>query len=60
LPHVTIGDRFRLITLEGLALAGVTWTPGQKIQIAMGSAFVARTYTPIEWDAAAGRTRILG
>lgn len=26
----------------------------------MGSAFVARTYTPIEWDDAAGRTRILG
>jgi NADPH-dependent ferric siderophore reductase len=53
-------DRFRLITLEGSALKGVAWTPGQKIQIAMGSAFVARTYTPIEWDAAAGRTRILG
>jgi len=56
----TIADRFRLITLEGSALAGVAWTPGQKIQIAMGSAFVARTYTPIEWDPVAGRTRILG
>ena len=56
----TIADRFRLITLEGPALAGIAWTPGQKIQIAMGSAFVARTYTPIEWDPVAGRTRILG
>ncbi|MFE0753018.1 siderophore-interacting protein [Inquilinus sp. NPDC058860] len=56
----TIADRFRLITLDGPALAGVAWKPGQKIQIAMGSAFVARTYTPIEWDAVAGRTRILG
>jgi NADPH-dependent ferric siderophore reductase len=56
----TIADRFRLITLEGLALAGVVWTPGQKIQIAMGSAFVTRTYTPIEWNPVAGRTRILG
>ncbi len=26
----------------------------------MGPAFVARTYTPIEWDAIAGGTRILG
>ncbi len=51
---------FRLITLEGAALQGAAWTPGQKIQIAMGSAFVARTYTPVEWDAVAGRTRILG
>lgn len=56
----TIADRFRLITLEGPALAGIAWTPGQKIQIAMGSAFVARTYTPIEWDPVAGRTRVLG
>ena len=56
----TIGDNFRLITLEGPALAGVAWTPGQKIQIAMGSAFVTRTYTPIEWDAVAGRISILG
>lgn len=53
-------EHFRLITLEGPALEGVSWSPGQKIQIAMGSAFVARTYTPIDWDASAGRTRILG
>ena len=56
----TIADRFRLITLEGPALKACAWMPGHKIQIAMGSAFVARTYTPIEWDAVAGRTRILG
>jgi NADPH-dependent ferric siderophore reductase len=56
----TIASRSRLITLEGTALAGITWAPGQKIQIAMGSAFVARTYTPIDWDPVAGRTRILG
>lgn len=55
-----VADRFRLVTLEGEALRGVTWTPGQKVQIAMGSAFVARTYTPIDWDAATGRTRLLG
>lgn len=55
-----IAEGFRLIVLEGPALKAATWTPGQKIQIAMGSAFVARTYTPIDWDAAAGRTRLVG
>lgn len=55
-----LADRFKLITLEGPALAGVAWSPGQKIQIAMGSAFTARTYTPLEWNAAAGRACILG
>jgi NADPH-dependent ferric siderophore reductase len=55
-----VGGGFRLITLEGPALRGAEWTPGHKIQIAMGSTFATRTYTPLEWDAAAGRTRILG
>jgi NADPH-dependent ferric siderophore reductase len=55
-----VADRFRLVTLEGAALEGIAWTPGQKIQIAIGSAFVARTYTPVDWDAATGRTCILG
>ncbi|MDT2021728.1 siderophore-interacting protein [Methylocella sp. CPCC 101449] len=54
-----LSDRFALITLEGKALQDVTWVPGQKIQIAMGSAFVARTYTPMDWNTVAGRTRIL-
>ena len=55
-----VSDRFRLVTLEGPPLKGVSWTPGQKVQIAMGSAFMARTYTPLDWDAAVGSTRILG
>lgn len=55
-----LADHFRLITLEGPALRDVAWTPGQKIQIAMGSGFAARTYTPIEWNAATGRACILG
>jgi len=55
-----LADCFKLITLEGPALQGVAWAPGQKVQIAMGSAFVARTYTPIAWDASIGRTCILG
>lgn len=55
-----LSDRFRLITIEGPALTGVNWTPGQKLQVAMGSAFQTRTYTPIEWNPVAGRTCILG
>ncbi len=55
-----LGEGFALITLEGPALKGVAWTAGQKIQIAMGSAFTARTYTPIEWNAETGRACILG
>lgn len=55
-----VAEGFRLMTLESSAFRAVSWLPGQKLQIAMGSAFVARTFTPIEWDRAAGRTRILG
>ncbi|MDV3456216.1 siderophore-interacting protein [Sphingomonas sp. HF-S4] len=55
-----LGDRFRLVTLEGPGLRDMAWTPGQKIQIAMGSAFAARTYTPLTWNAVEGRTCILG
>ncbi len=55
-----LGGGFRLVTLEGAALKGVSWTAGQKVQVAMGSAFVARTYTPIEWNAEAGRCSLLG
>ena len=54
-----IAERFHLVTLEGAALQGAAWTAGQKVQIAMAGPFVTRTYTPIEWDASAGRTRIL-
>jgi NADPH-dependent ferric siderophore reductase len=55
-----VAAQFRLITLEGPALREVAWIPGQKVQIAMSGPFVTRTYTPIEWDAVAGSTRILG
>ncbi len=56
----TVAEGFRSITLESPEFKGLHWMPGQKVQVAMGSAFVARTFTPIEWDAKAGRTRILG
>lgn len=58
--NAPIAGRFHLITLEGPALRDVAWTPGQKVQIAMGASFLTRTYTPLDWDALAGRFRILG
>lgn len=53
-----IGSNFRLITLGGDALKSVQWTPGDKLQIQLGG-WVQRTYTPMQWDAENGRTRIL-
>jgi NADPH-dependent ferric siderophore reductase len=55
----TLSSHIRLIELKGEALRGVTWTAGQKIQVAMGSGLSARTYTPMSWDADGGRTRLL-
>jgi NADPH-dependent ferric siderophore reductase len=54
-----MGEKFKLFTLEGPAFQGTRWAAGQKLQIMLDSAFIARTFTPIEWDTLAGRTRIL-
>ena len=56
----TPADGFVAITLEAPGFRSVTWTPGCKVQVAMGSVFETRTYTPVEWDPARGRTRIVG
>jgi ferric-chelate reductase (NADPH) len=53
-----IGSTFRTVTLGGEALRNVEWRPGDKIQIQLGG-WVQRTYTPMDWDAENGRTRIL-
>lgn len=55
----TLSLNFRLITLEGAALKDAAWTLGQKLQVAMGTGMTTRTYTPIFWDATAGRTQLL-
>lgn len=55
---VDINPAFRLITFGGDALRNVEWTPGDKVQVQLGG-WVQRTYTPIDWDGANGRTRIL-
>ena len=55
---VDIGSAFRIITLAGDALRDAAWSPGDKIQLQLGG-WVQRTYTPLDWDAESGRTRIL-
>jgi NADPH-dependent ferric siderophore reductase len=53
-----IGPAFRLVTLGGPALRNIEWTAGDKLQIQLGG-WIQRTYTPMDWDAKNGRTRIL-
>lgn len=53
-----VGSAFRIVTLGGEALRDISWTPGDKIQIQLGG-WIQRTYTPMDWDAENGRTRIL-
>lgn len=54
-----IAPGFWLITLQSDALRGFSWVPGQKIQVAMGSALVARTYTPIRFDSGSGQFQLI-
>jgi len=53
-----IGHAYRIVTLGGDSLRDISWTPGDKIQIQLGG-WVQRTYTPMDWDAENGLTRIL-
>jgi NAD(P)H-flavin reductase len=53
-----VGTAFRIVTIGGDALRKVDWTPGDKVQVSLGG-WVQRTYTPLDWDAKIGRTRLL-
>lgn len=53
-----VGPAFRVITIGSEALRTAEWTPGDKVQISLGG-WAMRTFTPIEWDAENGRTRII-
>src|SRR5258708_2149027 len=53
-----LNPKFRMITVHGRALQNVAWTPGDKIEIQLGS-WAQRTYTPLAWDAAEGSTQIV-
>ncbi|MGO1068555.1 siderophore-interacting protein [Lysobacter sp. CA199] len=50
---------FRLIAMQGEALKGCDWSPGDKVQLKLDGGLQTRTYTPIEFDPVAGRMRIL-
>lgn len=54
----TLAQGFRLLTLEGEALQGAAWVPGQKVQLLLGG-WVQRTYTPLTWDSERGTTELL-
>jgi hypothetical protein len=50
---------FRIITLAADGLKQVRWTVGEKLQVALGSAFLTRTYTPFPVDPEKGRISVL-
>lgn len=54
-----VGGGFHVLELESPQFKAVSWSAGQKVQIAVGPSFTYRTYTPIEWDGERGRTRII-
>jgi ferric-chelate reductase (NADPH) len=56
LEHVA--DAFTRVTFAGDELRGVSWTPGQKVQIAV-KGFTQRTFTPLVWNATEGSTELL-
>lgn len=53
-----IGRHFRRLVLSGPALRGVTWTPGDKLQVFLPEVGT-RTYTPLRWDPSTGETELL-
>lgn len=53
-----LDERFRLVTLGGEALREAQWTPGQKVQVAVGG-WAFRTFTPLSWDPVRGFTQLL-
>lgn len=51
-------ERLRLVVLGDESLRGARWTPGDKVQVALGG-WAFRTYTPMSWDANTGSTQLL-
>jgi NADPH-dependent ferric siderophore reductase len=54
----TLTPHFRRLVLQGDALRGVSWTPGDKLQVFLPEVGT-RAYTPTRWDASAGETELL-
>ena len=53
-----LGASFRLVSFRGESLRGVSWEPGDKIQVYLPDHGM-RTYTPMTWDAARGTGELL-
>ncbi|MBZ5709193.1 siderophore-interacting protein [Nannocystis pusilla] len=53
-----VASSFRGVELVGPGLRGVTFHPGDKLQMLLPSRDV-RTFTPLRWDAEAGATELL-
>lgn len=47
------------IELSGESLRGLSWSPGDKLQIKLDEGLASRTYTPIHWDAEEGSVSLL-
>jgi ferric-chelate reductase (NADPH) len=54
----TVGESYRLLTMQGVGFQGVKWIPGQTIQIFLGN-LTKRAYTPMRLDADAGSASFL-
>jgi ferric-chelate reductase (NADPH) len=54
-----VSEHFRFIDVEGEALTACDWSAGDKVQVKLDGGLITRTYTPIGWDKARGRTRFL-
>ena len=53
-----LSPRFRWLSVQGDALRNLDWTPGDKAQVLLPSLDV-RTFTPLSWDRAEGKTEFL-
>jgi len=53
-----VSPQFREVELEGPALRGLEWRPGDKVQVFLPETGT-RTYTPLRWDAQKGTTAFL-
>ncbi|MCX8477991.1 MAG: siderophore-interacting protein [Sphingomonas sp.] len=54
-----LSRNFRLIDFEGEPLKECDWSPGDKVQVKLDGGMITRTYTPIGWNRAKGRTLFL-
>lgn len=53
-----IAEHFRIVTVQGAALEGRNWMPGDRIQITFAG-WQQRAYTPFTWSASEGSTSFL-